>query len=304
MRLFVTGGSGFLGSKIAEISIKKGHSTHSGYHLHKAVHGIPIKFDICDKKTVIKFVESIKPDVIIHTAAFTDVDRCEEEMNLARRVNVKGTKNIVESCTLYDTFLVYISTDYVFSGEEGMYKETDKQKPVNYYGLTKFKGEKIVKKSSIDWCIVRPSVIFGSKPSRRKRNFALWVIDRLIENKMTKVIRDQWVSPVLTENLSEMILEVFERRLCGIYHLAGATPITRYNFAMLLADTFHLQKELIKPIKSKDMKWRAKRPRNTSLDVSKAMKKLEKKPLQIHEAVRKMKEELDISNCKSYPSRI
>jgi len=276
------------------VSIKKRYATHSGYNLHKPDNGVQVKFDIYDKKAVYKFVESIKPKVIIHTAAFTDVDRCEEEMTLARRVNVEGTKNIVESCALYNTFLAYISTDYVFSGEEGMYKETDTPKPVNYYGLTKFEGEKIVKNSSIEWCIVRPSVIFGSIPAVRKRNFALWVINRLVESKKTKVISDQWVSPVLNENLSEMILEVIERRLRGIYHLAGATPINRYNFATLLADILHLQKELIHPIKSRDMKWRAKRPRNTSLDVSKAMNKLEKKPLQIHKAVKRLKEELNI----------
>ncbi len=89
-------------------------------------------------------MESIKPNVVIHTAALTNVDRCEEEMNLARRVNVEGTKNIVESCNFNDTFLAYISTDYVFSGDGGMYKETDKTKPINYYGLTKLEREKRV----------------------------------------------------------------------------------------------------------------------------------------------------------------
>jgi dTDP-4-dehydrorhamnose reductase len=304
MSLLVTGGSGFLGSKITENAIHKEYTTHSGYYVHKAVHGTAIKFDICDKKVVMKYVDRIKPHVIIHTAAFTDVDRCEKEKNLARRVNVAGTRNIVESCVSWNTFLVYISTDYVFSGEDGMYKETDTPHPVNYYGLTKYKGEKIVAHSSIDWCIVRPSVIFDSTPATRKRNFALWVIHRLLAKKPTKVINDQWVSPVLNDNLSEMILDVVERRRQGIYHLAGATPVTRYDFATLLANVFQLQKELIHPIPSRDMKWRAKRPRNTSLDVSKAMTELDMKPLPIYEAVRKMKDKLDNTPFPSFPSCI
>jgi len=304
MRLLVTGGSGFLGSKITRISVKRGYTTYSGYNIHQASNGIPVKFDICNKKAVIKCMDRIKPNAVVHAAAFTDVDRCEEETEYARRVNIKGTRNIVESCKCYDSFLAYISTDYVFSGEEGKYKETDKPKPINYYGWTKLEGEKIVKKSSIDWCIARPSVIFDSTYTVRKRNFALWVINRLLNRSKTKVINDQCVSPVLNNNLSKMILEVIDRRLHGIYHLAGATPISRFDFAKLLADTFHLQKELLQPIKSSDMKWRGKRPRNTSLNVAKAMKNLKNKPLQIHEAVRKMKEELNTYSIDDFPSHI
>ena len=292
MRLLITGGSGLLGLKIAGIALQKGYEIHSGYNKHEAINGTPIKLDICNKNTVSKTFERIKPEAVVHAAALTNVDKCEEDMELARKVNIEGTKNILESSEHHNTFLVYVSTDYVFSGEEGMYKETDKPKPINYYGLTKLQGEKKVTASSIDSCIARTSVIYGSTPAAGKVNFALWVLNKLKNREPMKIITDQWVSPTLNTNLAEMILEIIERKLTSIYHLAGATSINRYEFAMLIAETFQLDKTLISPAKSSEMKWLAKRPKNTSLNVEKASKILKNKPLKIQDALNKLKEEI------------
>jgi len=292
MRLLITGGSGLLGSKIASIAVQKGYEAHSGYNKHEAINGTPIKLDICNKNTVSKAFERIKPEAVIHAAALTNVDQCEEDMELAWRVNIEGTKNILESSERHNAFLVYVSTDYVFSGEEGMYKETDRPKPINHYGLTKLEAEKIVTASAIEWCIARPSVIYGSTPAAGKINFALWILNKLKNREPMKIITDQLVSPTLNTNLAEMILEIIERRLTGIYHLAGATPINRYEFATLIAETFQLDKTLISPAKSTEMKWLAKRPRNTSLNVEKASKTLKNKPLKIQDALNKLKEEV------------
>lgn len=292
MRLLITGGSGLLGSKIASIAVQKGYETHSGYNKHEAINGTSIKLDICNKNVVTEAFERIKPEAVIHAAALTNVDKCEEEKELAWKVNIEGTKNILKSSERHNAFLVYVSTDYVFSGEEGMYKETDKPEPINYYGLTKLEGEKIVTSSAIEWCIARPSVIYGSTPAAGKINFALWVLNKLKNRETMKIITDQWVSPTLNTNLAEMILEIIERKLTGIYHLAGATPINRYDFATLIAETFQLDKNLISSAKSSEMKWLAKRPKNTSLNVEKASKTLKNKPLKIQDALNKLKEEI------------
>jgi dTDP-4-dehydrorhamnose reductase len=292
MRLLITGGSGLLGSKIARIATLNGYETHSGYSKHLATKGIPIKFDICDRKTVSKVFERIKPEAVVHAAALTNVDKCEEDVELARKVNIDGTENILDSSERHNTFLVYVSTDYVFSGEEGMYKETDKPKPINHYGLTKLEGEKRVKVSDIGWCIARTSVIYGSTPAAGKENFALWVLNKLKKREPVKIITDQWVSPTLNTNLAKMILEIIERKLTGIYHLAGATPVNRHEFSTLIAETFQLDKTLITPAKSIEMKWLAKRPKNTSLNVEKAIKTLEFKPRKIHDALNKLFEEI------------
>lgn len=188
--------------------------------------------------------------------------------------------------------MIYVSTDYVFSGKKGMYTENDETKPINHYGKTKLEGEKIVRNLMPDWCIARPSVIYGSVPAAGKTNFALWVLDKLRKGEQIKIITDQCISPTFNTNLAEMIIEVAQRRLTGIYHLSGATPINRYDFACLIAETFDLNKNLIKPAKSKEMNWNAERPKNTSLNVEKASRTLTKKPLKIEDALNKLKEEI------------
>jgi dTDP-4-dehydrorhamnose reductase len=292
MRLLITGGSGLLGSKTASISVRKGYETYTGYNDHEATKGIPIKLDICNKREVDKAFEKVKPDAVIHAAALTNVDKCEENNELARRVNIGGTKNITEAAKQIKAFLVYVSTDYVFSGEEGSYKETDEPKPVNNYGLTKLEGEKIVASSNLEWCIARSSVIYGSTPATGKDNFVLWVLNKLRNEEPLRIVTDQRVSPTLNTSLAEMTLEILERRLKGMYHLAGATPLNRYEFARLIAETFQLDEDLITPARSSEMKWLAKRPRDSSLNVEKASKMLDNKPLKIREALNTLKEEM------------
>ena len=292
MRLLITGGSGLMGSKTASISVRKRYETYSGYNDHEATNGTPVKLDICDKREVDKAFEKAKPDAVIHAAALTNVDKCEENNELARRVNIRGTKNITEAAEQIKAFLVYVSTDYVFSGEEGSYKETDEPDPVNNYGLTKLEGEKIVTSSNLEWCIARSSVIYGSTPAAGKDNFVLWVLNKLRNEEPLRIVTDQRVSPTLNTSLAEMTLEILERRLIGVYHLAGATPLNRYEFARLIAETFQLDEGLIAPARSSDMKWLAKRPQDSSLNVEKASKTLDNKPLKIREALNRLKEEM------------
>ncbi len=294
MRLLVTGGSGLLGSKISEIAIRRSYELYNGCYKHKAMNGISVKFNIYDEKAVKKVFEHIQPKAVIHAAALTDVDKCEQMKSIAWNVNVEGTKNIVNASKQYGAFLIYISTDYIFSGETGMYTETDKPKPVNYYGLTKLKGEEIVSTSSIEWCIVRSSAIYGSTSDVRKKGTAFWVLENLKKRKKIKVLKIQRVSPTLNTNLAEMILEITKRKLSGIYHLAGTTPLSRYEFAQLLAEKLHLDKSLISPAEFHEMKWIARRPKNSSLNVDKALKKFRRKLLKIEDALTRFEEEIRV----------
>jgi len=124
----------------------------------------------------------------VHAAALTDVDLCEKDKNLAFNVNVLGTKNVVEACKKVNAHLVYISTDYVFSGEKGYYSEQDETNPLNYYGFTKLEGEKIVESSNLSYLIARASVIYGSRPAAGKVNFALWAIEKLKKGDYSEVV--------------------------------------------------------------------------------------------------------------------
>ncbi|MFX1562174.1 MAG: dTDP-4-dehydrorhamnose reductase [Promethearchaeota archaeon] len=293
MKLLITGASGLLGSKLCELAIRKKHEVYSAYNQHKPLYGTPIQFDVSDKNAVEKTFEKTKPEAVVHAAALTNVDKCELERELAWKINADGTKNIAELCKEHRAFLVYISTDYVFGGEKGMYKETDRPAPINYYGLTKLKGEESVKNLANEHCIARSSVIYGSIPATGKINFALWLLYKLKRKEKVEIVTDQWNSPTLNINLANMVLEALEQRLTEIFHLAGATRLSRYEFARLLAETFNLDTNLIEPVSSKEISWTAKRPKDSSLNVDKALQTLRNKPLKIHKALEKMKEDIE-----------
>jgi dTDP-4-dehydrorhamnose reductase len=290
LRLLVTGGSGLLGTRLCQIAVGKNHEVYAAYSQHKPIYGTPLEFNILDLKVEKQIIDKTKPDAIVHAAALTDVDKCEREKKLAWKTNVEATTNLAHLCKKRDLFLVYVSTDYVFDGQKGMYKEIDNPAPVNYYGLTKLKGEEAVQALD-NYCIARGGVIYGSTPATGKINFALWLLDKLRKREEVKIITDQWNSPTLNVNMAQMILETLEKRSNGIFHLAGATRLSRYKFAEHLAETFNLDSKYIKPITSDHIKWIAKRPKDSSLNVKKAEQTLTNKPLRIFKALEKMKEE-------------
>ena len=291
MKLLITGASGLYGSKLAQMALAKNIEVYSSDIQSLSVYGNFVKLDISGKEQVEEAFKTIKPDVVVHAATLTDVDKCELNKELAWKVNVEGTKNIAEAVKSTGSFLIYISTDYIFSGEKGRYKETDKPDPINYYGLTKLKAEEIIQ-TQAEYFIARPSVIYGSTPAAGKVNFALWLIETLRKRERVKIVTDQWNTPTLNTNLAEMTLEVIERRLTGIYHLCGATRVSRFEFAELIADAFGLNKSLIDSVLSSQFTWPAKRPMDSSLDTSKAQQMLQSKPLEMDKALERLKVEL------------
>ena len=292
MKLLVTGASGLLGTRICQLSVGQSNEVYSAYSQHLPQFGTPIKLDITDGTALKQLFDKTKPDVLVHSAALTDVDKCEKEKDLAWKINVESTSNLAQLCHKHNCFLVYVSTDYVFNGEKGNYKETERTAPINYYGLTKLEGEEEIKKSRAEYCIARPSVIYGSIPAAGKVNFALWLIEKLRKKEETKTVTDQWNSPTLNTNLAEMILEIVEKRVTGTFHLAGATRLSRYEFAQNIAETFNLDKNCLLPTSSKEMQWLAKRPKDSSLNVDKAKQTLKNKPPQISEALSRLKMEM------------
>jgi len=298
LKIIITGASGLYGSKLAKLAVSLGFEVYSSDVQELNVSGNFVKMDITNKEVVDETFRRIKPEVVIHAATLTDVDKCELNKELAWKINVEGTKNIIEAAKTSESFLMYISTDYVFSGEKGNYKETDMPNPINYYGLTKLKAEELVKTQS-EYFIARPSVIYGSTPAAGKVNFALWLIETLKSNGKVKILTDQWNTPTLNTNLAEMTLEVAQRRVTGIYHLCGATRVSRFEFAELIAETFNLDKHLIDPSFSSQFTWPAKRPMDSSLDTSKAQSTLKNKPYTIQEALKRLKVELSEKNAQT-----
>jgi dTDP-4-dehydrorhamnose reductase len=286
MRIFITGGGGLLGSKLAEIAEEEGHKVFSGYNRNHPDKGEPVKFDLTMGNSIDRAIDLTRPEVVFHTAALTDVDKCETERDLACRINVRGTKLLAEATKKAGAFLVYISTDYVFDGSRGMYREEDATNPISHYGYTKLMGEKYAD------CVARTCVIYGSRPASGKINFALWIIDNLQRGEVIRIVTDQYISPTLSTNLAKMLLEAGEKWRMGTYHLAGAERISRYDYACRLADAFGLDKSLIFPSKMADIGWKAKRPMDSSMDVSKAAQMLREKPWDIDKSFKTLEEEI------------
>jgi dTDP-4-dehydrorhamnose reductase len=295
MKMLVTGASGLLGRKVVNLALKRGHTVFSAYNEHPAEAGIALKLNLTNIEDVKEAIYSVKPDAIIHAAAYTNVDGCEENKDLAWQVNAEACKHIAVSSANLGIHLIYVSTDYVFNGEKGFYNEEDAPNPINFYGYTKLMGEEFIKQYAKSWCIARTSVIYGWGGS--KLNFATWLIKNLKHKNQVNVLIDQYVSPTLNTNLAQMLIEIAERKLCCILHTAGASRVSRYEFAQTLASIFNLNPNLIKPIKMNELQWKAKRPKDSSLNITKCLNTLMKaKPLKLSEALKAMKLERQQQN--------
>ncbi|MBP2045446.1 dTDP-4-dehydrorhamnose reductase [Methanobacterium aggregans] len=264
--LFITGGSGLLGSKF-------GYLAGDRYDITVTHHKNPVQnsvsFDITDEEDVINKISLLNPDFVVHSAALTNVDYCEDHPDEAWNINVNGTENIAKACEKTGSKLVYVSTDFVFDGERGMYLEDDETNPLGHYALTKLKGEEVIQKYDVDHAVARVSVLYGWHSCM---NFVTWVINELKNGMEINIVTDQYNSPTLADNAAEAILKLFELDKTGVYHTAGGERINRFDFALNIADVFELDSNLINPVESKSFVQKAKRPRDSSLNVEKVEK--------------------------------
>jgi dTDP-4-dehydrorhamnose reductase len=288
--LLVTGASGLLGNKIVKLAGK--NCELIPMHNTKPLHPNSLKLDITNQNQVSDIFDQLKPEIVIHTASETNVDKCETQKQQAWKINAEGTLNIALACSKIGAKLVYISTDYVFDGEKGNYEERDEPNPINNYGFAKLEGEKQVIQHCQEYVILRTSVLYGWHPW--KQNFATWVINSLKQNKEITVVEDHYNTPTLADNLAEMVLEAVQKDLQGLYHASGSQRISRYEFAQQIAKIFNLDQNLIKPIKMSQLTaWIAKRPKDSSLNTDKIQKQLKTKPLNITEGLNRMKKEAE-----------
>ena len=288
-KLLVTGASGLLGNKIVTLAEHDFHVTPTD--VTEPLHPNAVRADITDAAAVSGLFGKLNPEIVIHTASETNVDRCETEKDRAWKINVEGTRNIAEACQKVNAKMVCISTDYVFDGEKGLYEEEDTPNPIDFYGLTKLEGEKQVIRRCKNYAVLRTSVLYGRHPW--KQDFATWVINKLKQNQEITVVDDHFNTPTLADNLATMALEVGARDLQGVFHTSGRERISRYDFARKIAQTFNLNSGLIKPIKMNELKaWVAKRPKDSSLNTKKIQEQLKTKPLNINEGLSKLKEEM------------
>ena len=283
-KILVTGSAGLIGTQIVKDLLDNHKQVYSCYNKTKPELGIITHLDLTKKDDIVNTMNKIKPDVVIHLGAMTDVELCETETELAKKINTDATEILALESEKYNTFFVYMSTDYVFDGKVGMKKENDEPNPINFYGKSKLDGERVFKKITTPNVIVRTSTPFGIHS--KKISFPIWVKKNLELEKEISVVVNQYTSPSYVPNISKMIIEIMERKITGIIHLAGATKISRYDFAVQISKIINANKQFLKLIKMDQMDWKAQRPADSSLSVSKANKILKNKPEKIEDSLK------------------
>jgi len=248
MKILVTGAEGMLGQDLCPIFEDEDY---------EVVETNKNTLDVTNEIQVNNIIKKENPDILIHCAAYTNVDEAEKNSDTVALINVKGTENIAKACAKNDIIMVYISTDYVFDGENNSpYMPNDKPNPINNYGLTKFQGEQMIQKYCEKYYIVRTSWLFG----HHGKNFIETMLS-LSDKSEIKVVDDQFGCPTWTVDLSDGILNLLQNEEeFGIYHICGKTPTTWYDFAKEIFMQAGKNVNLI-PCKTKDFPRPANRPK-------------------------------------------
>ncbi len=270
MRVMITGANGMLGARLAprlgardhEVILAQRRATRIDSERIAAV-----QLDVTDDDSVRSAFDAARPQVVIHAAAMADVDLCERDPQLAHAVNAQGTRRVAEASRAHGARLVYVSTDYVFDGAAGPYREDDPAAPIQVYGRSKLEGELAV--LEVPHAVVaRTAVLFGPAPPGRS-NLVLWLLDRLRRGESAPAATDQIGSPTLVDNLSDMLIALAEASCGGVYHVAGASALDRFQFARLVAEVFGFDPSRVEPILSATIPRPARRPHNAGLLVDK-----------------------------------
>ena|SRR2546427_6503663 len=262
--LLVVGGSGLVGSKLATLGTAAYDVIGTYSSIQPKIENVAFvelhKERVEDGPALVK---KIKPAVVVDTAAFHNVDKCEEDRDLAWAVNAAATGSLAMAATDVGARYLFVSTDFVFDGAKGGYREDDVPRPVNFYGETKLAGERAVFEASANHLVVRPSVVYGWDECRL--NFATWVLTSLRGKNPINVVTDWIGSPTLADELAAGLLRLLKLPNGGLYHLAGTHAMSRYDFAIRLAKAFDLETSMINPVTAVEFGAKARRPLDSSL---------------------------------------
>jgi dTDP-4-dehydrorhamnose reductase len=292
MKILITGSNGLTGHKIVFQAIKQDFDVlATSYSYNNFPEDNNYKFellDITNKAEVDYIIGSYNPDIIINTAGITKPDDCEKDNILCRNVNVIGVKNLIDISNKLDCKLVHFSTDFVFSGDKGMYSETDIPNPLNYYAQTKLESEQLVANTCNKYVIIRTVLVYGYSKYLQKSNILLWVLNNLEQNKPIKVVNDQYRTPTLVDDLAKATIDIINNNLEGIYHISGNEYLSVYEFALKIAEVFELNAKLISPISTIQLNETAKRPAKTGFNTTKAFLDFNYTPTSLYEGLQQI----------------
>lgn len=282
MKILITGANGLLGQKLIALlqHIEGVELTATGRGINRNAVGnyTYLSADLNNHEGMQMYLQLTQPEVIIHCAAKTQVDFCEEYKEECWRVNVDATQNLLNIAKTLNARFVYISTDFVFDGLSGPYRESDEPDPISYYGRSKHAAEQLVINSGLNYAIVRTVLVYGASLDPSRGNIVLWVKDELENGRMIRVVDDQWRTPTLAEDLAYGIWLVVKKQKKGIFHISGDENMSPFQLAQRVAEFYNLDKKLIRPVSSFDLNQSGKRPPKTGFIIHKAQRELGFRP--------------------------
>jgi len=301
IKVLVTGSNGLLGQKLTDLILQenKNHdqpqsppeiqliALSRGVNRHPQQEGyIYIDMDLLNKEELNKVFQHYQPDCVINTAAMTHVDQCEEDPIMCHQLNVELVKNLIGFCQESGTHLIHLSTDFIFDGQEGPYKEDDRPNPLSLYGQSKLESETLIGQSNCPWTIIRTILVYGIVADMSRSNIVLWAKGALEKGQEIRVVRDQWRMPTLAEDLAAACLTAAKRKVTGVFHVSGSELMAITEIVEQIAEFWNLDQNLITPINSETLNQKAKRPRRTGFHLEKAYSQLDYRPRSFWEGLK------------------
>lgn len=282
-------GAGMIGTAVARLAASRGDDVVGTYRSRRPDLQLPMEIlDATDRARVADLLRRNGPDAVVLAAAMTSVDACEASPELALLLNGTVPGLLAEECRNRGIRLVHLSTDYVFDGRRGAYTENDPPSPIQVYGRSKLEGERAVFASGADAAVVRLSTPYGVTP--RRQNFASWVEQKLSAGEAVKAANDQITSPTYVPDLAEAVQALLRGWRPGLHHLAGAQAISRFDFAVEVANAFGLDAGLLEPVPLRALDMKAPRPLHSDLDSRRATDVLQVTMSDARTGIRKMAE--------------
>ena len=281
-QILITGSNGLLGQKLVSALLNKNTfqiiATSKGENRINQNGGFTYQsLDITNKQEVDAIISKYTPDIIINTAAMTNVDACETQKEECWKLNVTAVEYLVSAIEKFtpNTHFIQLSTDFIFDGEKGSeYTEEDAPNPLSYYALSKWEAEKRVMISNVTWAIARTIIVYGIVDNMSRSNIVLWAKDALSKGQKINVVDDQFRSPTLAEDLAAGCILIAEKEATGVFNISGPKTLSVLEIVNAVADYWKLEKSLITPSKSNTLNQAAKRPPRTGFVIDKAIKEL------------------------------
>jgi dTDP-4-dehydrorhamnose reductase len=291
MRILITGSNGLLGQKIVRQALKKGIiflATSKGENRNPDCPGENYQsLDICKEDDIAFVFTDFQPTHVIHTAAITNVDACELNPEECELVNVIASRYLFEASQKINAHFQLLSTDFIFDGEKGNYKETDEPNPLSVYAKSKVDGEALLLNSDYkNHSIVRTIIVYGIGNNLSRNNIICWAKEALGKGQEMNIIDDQFRAPTWADDLAWACLRICELNKTGIYHISGPETLSIYSIVERVANFYKLSTESLTKTDSSTLNQPAKRPPRTGFDLSKSRNELGYNPKTLEETLR------------------